>query len=279
MTTSYRMPGPLGVATNNEPIDVGTMVRWYSFTPALIEQYLAPRTGAYSPVNPGPGLPGATGSAGSTPQTTTGMAAPSPAAVPDPLDKATRTLAATAYGEGGTANVPEEMAGIANVLVRQQKARGYKTIDGFIRSDTTFAFAAHDGNARYARLMAASVAEIKADSGMTAAVLGAVNALSDAPTDYAHGAYFWDGADIKTNYKNHPKVRAGIRITDASHNIYGIASKDVPGEEWWRDKEGNKTKLRGKWDYKFESTAGWGGTIFWKYNADFLKATANKEHD
>jgi len=29
----------------------------------------------------------------------------------------------------------------------------------------------------------------------------------------------------------------------------------------------------------YESTAAYGGTIFWKYNADFLKATGNKEFD
>ncbi|MGZ3337507.1 MAG: hypothetical protein ACXVBV_19475 [Isosphaeraceae bacterium] len=28
----------------------------------------------------------------------------------------------------------------------------------------------------------------------------------------------------------------------------------------------------------YESTAAYGGTIFWKYNADFLKATGNKEY-
>ena len=40
--------------------------------------------------------------------------------------------------------------------------------------------------------------------------------------------------------------------------------------------KGKKTKLRGKWRYKYESTAGWGGTIFWQYNADFVKASGNK---
>jgi hypothetical protein len=60
-------------------------------------------------------------------------------------------------------------------------------------------------------------------------------------------------ASCPTNCRNHPLVRAGIRIADASHSFCGIAGKDVPCE-------------------------GWGGTIFWKYNADFLKATANKEH-
>ncbi|WKB55924.1 hypothetical protein [Eleftheria terrae] len=196
-----------------------------------------------------------------------------------PLDDDTRALAAVAYGEGSTGNVFEEMAAIANVLVRQQKARGYATISSFIKADKTFAFAAHDGNQRYNKLMKASEKDIAADPGMDAAVRGARNALSQSPTDYSNGAYFWDGADIKSNYAKHVKVRAGIKFGDASHNIYGISEKEVPGEEWWRDANGNKTKLRGKWTHKYDSTAAWGGTIFWKYNGDFIKATHNKEYN
>jgi hypothetical protein len=190
-----------------------------------------------------------------------------------------RALAAVSYGEGSTKDVFEEMAAIANVLVRQQKARGYASIGAFIKADKTYAFAAHDGNQRYARLMKATVEEIDADTGMRDAVRGAANALAESPTDYSNGGYFWDGADIKTNYDKHPKVRAGIKFTDPAHNIYGIAEKQVPGEAWWLDKDGNKTKSRGTWTHKYESTAAWGGTIFWKYNADFISATANKEYD
>ena len=42
------------------------------------------------------------------------------------------------------------------------------------------------------------------------------------------------------------------------------------------DAKGKKTKSRGTWRYKYDSTAAWGGTIFWAYNADFLKASGNK---
>lgn len=74
-------------------------------------------------------------------------------------------------------------------------------------------------------------------------------------------------------------VRAGIRFTDPSHNIYDIAEKDVPGESWWTNAKGARTNLRGKWDYKYESTAAFGGTIFWKYSAAFLVASGNTEYD
>ena len=39
---------------------------------------------------------------------------------------------------------------------------------------------------------------------------------------------------------------------DYRRDIYDIKDKDVPGEEWWRNAQGVKTKLRGKWDYKYE---------------------------
>lgn len=81
---------------------------------------------------------------------------------------------------------------------------------------------------------------------MSAAVAGATNALAEAPLDDANGAYFWDGADIKTNYAHHDKVLGGVHFTDPKHNLYNIKDKDVPGEAWWFDSKGKKTKLRGK---------------------------------
>lgn len=237
-----RIPGPLGVHAWTRAPDEGTWV-------------LA-RNDASAPVG------------------THTVLRPTPAAIDDDL----RMLAATAYGEGSTANVYEEMAAIANVLVRQQVARGHAGIATFIRTDRTFAYAAHDGNARFERLRAATEDEIAADTGMSDAVRAARNALSPNPVDYSNGAYFWDGADIRSNYDRHPKVRGGIRFGDASHNIYGIDEKDVPGEEWWRNAAGQNTRLRGRWDYKYESTAAYGGTIFWRYNPDFLQATGNRAH-
>jgi hypothetical protein len=199
--------------------------------------------------------------------------APQPA-----LDADTRTLAAVAYGEASTKDVYEEMAAIASVLVRQQQARGHATFKTFMRDDRTFAYAASDGNARYARLKRASEDDIAQDAGMAAAVRAARNAVDASGADYSNGAYFWDGADIKSNYDRHPKVRRGIHFTDTAHNIYNIAEKEVPGEGWLRDRDGNKLKSLGTWRYVYESTAAHGGTIFWKYNDDFLSATGNKAH-
>ena len=150
------------------------------------------------------------------------------------VDLDPRTLAATAYGEGSSKNVFEEMAAIANVLVRQQKARGHASASAFIKADKTFAFAAHDGNERYAKLMAATVGDINQNAGMAAAVAAAANALAKEPLDDAHGAYCWDGADIKTNDANPAKVLGGIHFTDPQHKR-NIKDKELPGATWWVD--------------------------------------------
>ena len=276
---TFRIPGPQCVFTQQTATDEGTLSLSCTLPPVPLCIDLLSGPGRTMAVSTpllafAPAAPGATPAA-----TTAAVAAGSPAAAAPPLttlDNDTRTLAATAYGEGSGKNVFEEMAAIANVLVRQRTARGYASDAKFILADKTFAFAAHDGNARYARLMAATIEQINQDEGMFAAVRGAVNARSETPLDYANGAYFWDGADIKTNYNNHAKVLGGIHFTDPKHNIYAIKDKDVPGEAWWFDAKGKKTKSRGIWRYKYDSTAAWGGTIFWKYNADFLKASGNK---
>lgn len=211
------------------------------------------------------------------------VAMPAPAAKPKPADPPpdadTLQLAATAYGEAGGADDANEIGGIVRVLLRQAKARGHTSVAAFIAKDKTFAFAAHDGNARYKALIAASPAKRAANAGMKAALAASRDALAGIGTDPSNGGYFWDGADLKTNFKRHPKVLGGIHFTDPLHDIYGVGDKDVAGENWWLDAKGKKTTLRGSWSYKYESTAAHGGTVFWKYNADFIKATGNKVYD
>ena len=279
---TFRIPGPQCVFTQQTATDDGTLALSCMLPPVPLCRDLLTGPGStmalgWPVLASGPAARGAT--LASTAAAAAAASAVSPTAATTlltTLDNDTRTLAATAYGEGSGKNVFEEMAAIANVLVRQRKARGYASDAAFILADKTFAFAAHDGNARYASLMAATIEANNLDAGMSAAVRGAVNARSETPVDYANGGYFWDGADIKTNYNNHAKVLGGIHFTDPKHNLYAIKEKEVPDEAWWFDAKGKKTKSRGTWRYKYDSTAAWGGTIFWAYNADFLKASGNK---
>ncbi len=199
------------------------------------------------------------------------------------LTKEEKLLAAVIYGEGSTANMFEEMAGIAAVLIRQAKARG-QAVAGFLGSEEakTFSFVLKDGNPRYNALIKASEVDIAADAGMKAAVKSARHAMSDKQ-DYSGGGFFWDGLDLKTNYTKHPKVLKGIRFTKKEQDIYSVGDHKISEviKYWMKlDKEGKQIQgsERGRYDCTYESTAAYGGTVFWCYTPEFLKATGNKEY-
>jgi hypothetical protein len=200
-----------------------------------------------------------------------------------PLDAQTRQLAAMAYGEASTQNNSDEMMALASVLVRQRDARGYSDIATFASKERSFSYVVSDGNVRYQALMKASDKEIANNVGMQAAIAAAKNALSGGP-DKSNGAYFWDGADIKTNYAYHAKVKRGIKITNPSHNIYGIrdSTKLVIQYRYVKTKNKKTGKVAVKqeeiarYDHLYESTAGIGGTIFWKFAQEYLNATHAK---
>lgn len=196
-----------------------------------------------------------------------------------------RILAAMAYGEASNKDVPEEIAALAFVLVRQRDARGYSDMSTFVTKDQTFSFVVKDGNQRYAKFKKATEAEIAADPGMAAALDAAKKALANEGTDYSNGAYFWDGADIKSNYKNHFKVKHGIKFTDPAHNIYDIKESTKPviiTKTIVKKKKGkvisSETVEVARYDHVYDSTAAYGGTIFWKNNPDYVKATGAKEY-
>jgi hypothetical protein len=197
----------------------------------------------------------------------------------------TRILAAMAYGEGSPGDVPEEMGALAKVLVRQRDARGYADMNTFVTSDKTFSFVVQDGNARYKRFMAADEAAIAKSTGMTAALDAANTALAGNGNDPSNGAYFWDGADIKSNYKNHFKVKHGIRFSSPAHNIYGIAESTklvIITKTVVKKKKGkvisSETVELARYDHIYVSTAAYGGTIFWKHNPEYSKATGAKDY-
>lgn len=202
---------------------------------------------------------------------------------PEEIDADLLMLAAMAYGEASSKNDEKEIYAIASVLVRQKEARGYDTIKAFGTKDKSFSFVTSDGNARYEKLMNSTAAEIDNNAGMKIAISAAKNAVAGGE-DYSNGAYFWDGADIKTNYKKHFKVRNGVKITDTSHNIYNIedSTKTVilykTTVKKSKGKKITEKKEVGRYDHVYESTAGHGGTIFWKQSDDYLNLTKAKPH-
>ena len=201
------------------------------------------------------------------------------------ISKEMRILAAMAYGEASPKDVPEEISAIAYVLVRQRNARGYSDMSTFVTSDKTFSFVVKDGNARYKKFTNASEAEIAKDAGMSAALDAAKKALAYEGTDFSNGGYFWDGADIESNYKNHFKVKHGIQFSDPAHNIYDIKESTklvIINKTIVKKKKGkvisSETVEVARYDHIYVSTAAYGGTIFWKHNPAYMKATGAKEY-
>jgi hypothetical protein len=203
----------------------------------------------------------------------------------DTLSKETRQLAAMAYGEGSADNNADELYALASILVRQRDARGYSDIATFASSEPSFSFVASDGNKRYSALMKATEKDIEKNAGMKLAVEAATNALNGG-TDKSNDAYFWDGADIKSNYSHHFKVKQGIKFTDAAHNIYDIkeSTKLVIKYKVKKIRVGKTKKFKtekeevGRYDHIYESTAAYGGTIFWKFSKEYLDVTHSKEY-
>lgn len=198
-------------------------------------------------------------------------------------DSETRLLAAIAYGESSPKHLYEEMAAIASVMVRQMKARGYQSMAAFTAKERSFSFVVADGNERFAKLLKSTDDQIEKSPEMSVAIAAARNALADG-VDHSEGAYFWDGADIKSNYKAHRKVRAGIYFSDPRHNIYDIKSTDgeyelsIVVKKKRRGKIVHERKVVGKYPYIYESTAAHGGTIFWKLGNEWLKVSRGKEY-
>jgi hypothetical protein len=161
---------------------------------------------------------------------------------------------------------------------------GNRLLSWGTKSDRTFSSVVDDGTPRYKLFVNASEDAIAKDGGMRAAVTAAKNALAGGP-DLSNGAYFWDGADIKTKYQFHFKVRHGIRFSQKSHNIFGIAesrkliilNRTVIKKQ--RGKEISREEIElGRYDHVYVSTAAYGSTIFWKNNDEYMKVTHAKAY-
>lgn len=187
-------------------------------------------------------------------------------------------LAAIAYGEASEWNVFEEMAAIANVLSRQKTSRGHASLGQFMERNKSFAYAATDGNPRFVKFRKATPEARLRDDGMRAALIAARNAMSGHPVDYSAGAFFWDGRDIASN-PNHEKRKKGLKFSSPSHDIFCIGDqlRDPPVVRYWIN-NGKPTRVRGSYQWVYESTAAWGESIFWRLNPAFIEAEGSTEH-
>jgi hypothetical protein len=127
----------------------------------------------------------------------------------------------------------------------------------------------------------------------------------DGGADLSNGAFFWDGYDLKTNYKHHPKVKLGIKFSAPEHNIFDV--EETTTTKWTRYEvtveKGKKTKRKDEEktaDHTYVSTAAYKGiynrsktihqknskgkmeskiikiqaetgTVFWKFDPKFVQ--------
>ena len=167
-------------------------------------------------------------------------------------------LAAIVYGEASAKiNSYEEKAAIANAIIHKRNALHYKTVNELIIQQPGYSAAASNKVIRYRLVMCSRL-----ESDYPELYDIAKNALSVYGYDYAEGACFWDGKDLKTLGNHHIRYKKGYRITHPNHNVLSV-NPPPPG---------NFSAPYGRYDYTYESTAGYGETIFWKYTQDFIKA-------
>ncbi|WP_158996626.1 hypothetical protein [Pigmentibacter ruber] len=204
------------------------------------------------------------------------------------IDKQTKYLAAVAYGEAGVNYNIKEITGIAYAVMNRLRAwnkylvaknKKPLTIIQLFEEDKKYAFATNGKNVRFNLFQETSDDKIISDPIFSKVLEAANNAINCTGIDYSNGAFWWDGKDIFSKYKSHPKVKVGIKFTDPSHNIYKI--KETPKgyiryvthikiNKKTKKEEEKKTEI-GRHDYIFNSTAAHGETIFWKTDPDYVK--------
>ncbi|HAT3863337.1 TPA: hypothetical protein JAN60_07520 [Legionella pneumophila] len=81
--------------------------------------------------------------------------------------------------------------------------------------------------------------------------------------DYANGGCYWDGNDLYTKGTHHLHYEDGYLITDPSHDVLSVGSTPLMPH----------TQRGRTWNYTYQSTAGYGKTIFWVTTPEFLYAT------
>lgn len=176
-------------------------------------------------------------------------------------------MTAALYGEG-TENL-DEMQAIGDVIMNRAEIKGTDMVtiitasgqvNGYKLSSQSKTVEGRNSNENSKLVMARQ------------ATLTTVLGISRGKSN---GAYFWDGADIAITDKSDPCYNPhrnwGIHYTDPKHDIYGTGdTKGGPHLNYNKDINWKPTTLRGTTDHMLDSTAAFGGTIFWKKCEDYI---------
>ena len=177
-----------------------------------------------------------------------------------------------AYAESSVGNgveIKNEVYAIASAMVNYRQLTGKKSL----------AYAATDGNIMFSKFKKA-IDEERNNSFMQTAIAGGINALKGGK-DYSSKGTHWAGNDIGSKFE---KWHDGLIFTDCDHDIFMLGDNAVSGKHYITYKNGKAPTLRGKWDYKWETTAAYSGrnskgklsgTTFMKVSEKFKIATGN----
>ncbi len=178
-------------------------------------------------------------------------------------------FAGTAYAEssvGDGVKNKSEIFGIASTMINYKKLTGNSSIT----------YAESDGNVQFSKFLNASDND-RNNNFMKTAIAAAINALNGGK-DYSNGATNFAGKDAGGKKE---KWAEGMIFTDDDHDIFCLGNNPKPGVEYIKNKKGKNSIIRGKYDYKWESTAAYGGknrkgkfygTIFMKVTDAYKKA-------
>ena len=112
------------------------------------------------------------------------------------------------------------------------------------------------------------------NSKLNTARNAAITTILGTSRGKSNGAYYWDGADIAITDRSNPLWNEhrdwGLHFSESGHDIYNIGdTTGGPYVNYWKYEDGRPPKLRGICNQKFDSTAAYGGTIFWKVNPTY----------
>ena len=173
-----------------------------------------------------------------------------------------KLLAAIIYGEASVNSTFEEKAAIANAVIRFRDSYHYKSVNQLIAKKPDYSSAVKNRVVRY-RIVMCSDVEIEYPEVYKAVS----NALDPNGIDYANEGCFWDGFDLVTLGTKQPHYIKGYKFTNPLHDVLSVGDSQPA----------NKHGANGAYDYTYESTAGYGETVFWKYTKEFMNAKGVKQ--
>ncbi|MCC5945590.1 MAG: hypothetical protein JJT94_11700, partial [Bernardetiaceae bacterium] len=182
------------------------------------------------------------------------------------------------YGESATNNDSNEMQGIAHAIINNNNLSPDETLS---QTATRISNATRDGNARYNAITGASIEDIFASEGMQAAFDATLQAMLGFSQDNTNGATHWDGADIETQYNERTRrfgQRWGtMRVNHTGgYNIASVPMNNAPIIRYWKNADGTDGRERGRFSYRFETTAAINRTVFSRKTPEFIRADGNR---